>query len=69
MEPRLNTPEYWALHKKAWQEEYDNLTPEERRAIMDDVNGPIAMELEQRILICMKKMAHAEEHNNQTNKN
>ena len=29
-------PEYWSTHKKIWQEEYDNLTQQERDEVMSD---------------------------------
>lgn len=29
-------PEYWNTHKKIWQEEYDNLTQQERDEVMSD---------------------------------
>ena len=42
-------PSYWALHKKFWQEEYDNLDKEVANNVMQDPQGDAAWQLEKKV--------------------
>jgi|TARA_B100000676_G_C18089393_1_gene858147 hypothetical protein len=42
-------PSYWTLHKKFWQEEYDNLDKEVANNVMQDPQGDAAWQLEKKV--------------------
>ena len=49
-------PEYWATHKKIWQEEYDNLKPEIREMIIQDENCNQAILLDKKVHQAIKRI-------------
>jgi|7_EtaG_2_1085326.scaffolds.fasta_scaffold394617_1 hypothetical protein len=50
-------PKYWTLHKKIWEEEYDKLTADECKKIVDDPQGKDATVLEDKVnLIIARKL-------------
>ena len=50
-------PKYWTLHKEIWQEEYDKLTVDECKKIINDPQSKDALALEDKVdLIIARKL-------------
>jgi hypothetical protein len=48
-------PTYWTLHKKFWQEEYDNLDKEIAESVMLNPEGDEAWRLEKKVISKIKE--------------